>query len=188
MKKRNSGNTSIIIGASILALITLGLIGVGYSFYTNETAEEESDSSEIVEENNPYENLKKEKNFVTTPVTERESSGVGRLELEEGIPTGTYSNPPTTVNSFDESDITTDRPINSPINNYGSSVESNRLSQERFSSQTPNYSRPSSSNNFDNSNSENSLIEPLEDDDFLDVPGTNPSEDVETPSLFNSDL
>ncbi len=181
--KRNSGNISIIIGASILALMTFGLVGIVYSLYINETTQEEPDSNRIAEKNNPYQNLKREKNFVTTPVTEQKSNGGGRLEPEKGIPTGTYSNPPTTVNSFGDYDTTIDR----PFENYDSSIESNRLSQQRFGHATPDYSRPSSGNNFNNS-SNNSLVDSLENDDFLDVPDPNSHDAVETPSLLESNF
>ena len=179
--KRNSGSLSIYIGASILVLTFFGLIGAGYTYYINKTAEEETDSSEMSAENDPLENLKREKNLVTAPVTEQESSGMGTLDTETGIPTGTYSNPPTSINSGSTSDTITNRPIDS----YSSGINDNPLEQESLTNTIPDYSRPSSSNNF-NSTSDNSLLEPLDNDDFLDVPDTNPTPAVETPSPLES--
>lgn len=179
--KRNSGSISITIGASILILMSLGLAGTVYSLYLgDDDAQQESDSSTATEKNDPLARLKKEKNINITPVPEDTGSGTRTLNTETGIPTGTYSNPPTTVNSFGGSETGVER----PIDNYGSSVERNRLNQERFSSTTPDYSSPdysspASSNNFNNT-SDNSLIEPLENDDFLDTNTSTDSSEEES--------
>lgn len=177
--KRNSGSISIIIGASILILMSLGLAGTVYSLYLGDSERQESDSPETAAKNDPLARLKKEKNINITPVPEDTGSGTRTLDTETGIPTGTYSNPPTTVNSFGSSDTGIDR----PIDNYGSSVERNRLNQERFSSTTPDYSKPASSNNFNNT-SDNSLIEPLDNSDFLDTStSTSEEESLTSPAL-----
>ena len=186
--KRNSQSKAIIVGVTILSLTFVGLAGVVYSFYQNNVVGENDseDFLEKIKEEDPLEQLKKEKNINITPTTEQEGSGAGRLEPEPGIPTGTYSNPPTTIDSFGNSEPTTTT-TNRPMDNFDSSVERNRQIQSRFGSTTPDYARPSSSNNF-NDTSESSLIEPLEDDNPLDSFDSDDDESVITPSLTESPL
>ena len=185
--KRNSESKAVIIGVIILSLTFLGLAGVTYSFYQNDVVgESDSDDFSETKEDDPLEQLKREKNLDITPTAEQEESGMGTLEPEPGIPTGTYSNPPTTIDSFDDSEPTTPT-TNRPIENFDSSVERNRRIQSTFGNTTPDYSRPSSSNDF-NDTSENSLIEPLENDAPLDSFSTDDDESVITPSLTESPL
>lgn len=181
--KQKSQSPSVLIGVGLLCFTSIGLAGVVYSFYQSDTVQEQvspEDSLEMAKENDPLEQLKKEKNIIITPVPEQQGSGSTTLDTETGIPTGTYSNPPSTVESFDSS-----QPTSSPLNSLDSSVERNRLNQESLSNIAPDYSSPSSSNNFNNT-SDNSLVEPLENDDFLDNFDTDPSEAVTTPSLSES--
>ena len=184
--KRNSGNTSVLIGVCLLASVALGMGGIAYSFYRSEAAREEQESSDMANDDSPFEQLKKDNNMVTTPVTEPQGGsggGSGGINFRpEGIPTGTYSNPSTSISSFgSENPTQADR----PLENLGSSVERNRLSQERIGSDTPDYSRPSPSNNF-NSTSENSLVQPLGSDDLLEAPSTSTTKQPETSPLTES--
>ena len=179
-----SSKTPLIIGVAILIFTSLGLVGIGYTFYQNETAQEETPP--IANDNDPLEQLKKEKNINTVPVTEPEGSSPGIDSDNQGIPTGTYSEPP-------EAAIGSSEPIDEPIESrpidrsFDSSVERNRISQQRFDTATPDYNRPSSSNNFNRTN-DNSLIDSLEDDEILENPITDTEDSIITPSLIESPL
>ncbi len=175
--KKDSGYLSILAGISILAAVFLGLGGIAYSFYRSEIAEEKEESLDIANDDSPFEQLKREKNIVITPVPE-EKGGSGKIVETEGIPTGTYSNPPTEINTSGSS-------YSTEINRPNPMVESNNFNSESLIDNQPDYSRPSSSNNFNNSD-DNSLIEPLENDDFLDVPENNSDDLLETPPLTES--
>ena len=180
---KQSSKTPLIIGVIILTFTSLGLVGIGYTFYQNETAQEETQP--IANDNDPLEQLKKEKNIITVPVTEPGGSSPG-IDSDGGIPTGTYSEPP-------EAAIGSSEPIHEPIQSrpidrsFDSSVERNRISQQRFNSTTPDYNRPSSSNNF-NRTDDNSLIDSLEDDEILENPITDTEDSIITPSLIESPL
>ena len=159
MVKRKSESLSVLVGVGILALATLSSGGLAYSFYRTEIAEEKEESSDMANDDSPFEQLKKEKNMVITPVpTDRSGSGTTKSN-NSGIPIGTYSNPPTTIN---------------PTSNLYSTEAGRRINNI---DSIPDYSSPASSNNFNSTN--NSLIKPLEDNSFLDTPSTdNPSWDT----------
>lgn len=174
--KDNSGNLPVVIGVLMLFVVTLGLGGIIYSFTQSEVVQEETDnSSDFAHNNNQFEAEESDKNIIITPTPkEVEAGGSPTIDTnsETGIPTGTYSNPPTSVKSFDYSDD-----YSSDLSEqYGSSVERNRLRQQSLDSTMPDYSSPSSSNNFNRAD-DNSLVAPIEDDSFLRVPNTNNSEE-----------
>ncbi|MDJ0594233.1 MAG: hypothetical protein QNJ72_30365 [Pleurocapsa sp. MO_226.B13] len=179
--KQSSGSISIIIGVSILSVTFLGLIGVVYSVF-RDSLPEETDAPELAEDDSPFEQLKKEKNIIIVPVPEQVGSSPGiDSSSNGGIPIGKYSNPPSTINSHGSSNYRENRPIDS----FDSSVERNRQRQEAFDNTIPDYSQPSSSNNF-NRSSDNSLIESLDNDDFLDSPSNDRQERINTPPLTES--
>lgn len=181
--QKKSVSTSVLVGISLLFLVVLGMGGIAYSFYRTEIAEEIEESADMANDDSPFEQLKKEKNMVIVPVPE-ENSGSGGTNFEtEGIPTGTYSNPPSNITSTSDSySVRTNR----PIDNSDSSVYSNsRNSSRSLVDPLPNYSS-SSGSNFNRNSSNNSLIQPLEDSDFLDVPSSDRNEPIETPALGES--
>ncbi|MCC0176933.1 hypothetical protein I4641_08065 [Waterburya agarophytonicola K14] len=183
--QRDSQYLPIILGVGILFCVILGMGGIAYSFYTDQIAQEkqeEKESSYITEDDSPFEKLNREDNIVIVPVPQEEGGTTGILPSNEGIPTGTYSNPPSTIQSTANAYLTD---INRPIDNFDSSVARNRQNQERISSQFPDYSSPTSSNDF-NSTRDNSLIKPLDNSDFLEIPTTDTEESSATSSFSES--
>ena len=181
--RKDSGYLSIVLGVGILAAVFLGMGGIAYSFYRTEIAEEKEESLDMANDDSPFEQLKREKNIVITPVPEdKGGSGVRDLETE-GIPTGTYSNPPTTVTT------TSDNLHSTESNSLDSASPGDRFNSESLSESLidnqPDYQSSSSESNFD-SGSNNSLIEPLESSDFLDVPENDSDSPIETPALTES--
>lgn len=183
--RNKSVSTSVIAGISLLFLVILGMGGIAYSFYRTEIAEEQEESADMANDDSPFEQLKKEKNMVVVPVPEENQSSAGIDFEREGIPTGTYSNPPSSITPT--SDLYNSYPTeeNRPIDDSDSSVYSNRSLDRSLTDTLPDYSRPSSSNNF-NSTSDDSLVQPLEDSEFLDVPGEEREDLSETPALEES--
>ena len=181
--QKKSRYSPVLIGVVMLFIVALGMGGIAYSFYRTEIAEEQEESSDMANDDSPFEQLKKEQGIVITPVPQQEggSGGIDLNSNEEGIPTGTYSNPPAIVDST--AGLYSAEP-NRPLNNFSSSVESNQLNQERFSNDMPNYTSPSSSNNF-NSTSDNSLVEPLDNSDLLESPDETDTS-IEASPLENS--
>ena len=170
--KENSGNLPVVIGVVMLFVVTLGLGGIIYSFTQSEAVQEQTDnSSDFARNNNQLEAEQSDKNIMIAPTPkEVEAGGSPGIDTnsETGIPTGTYSNPPTSVKSFDYSDD-----YSSELSEqYGSSVERNRLRQQSLDITMPDYSSPSSSNNFNRAD-DNSLVAPIEDDSLLGVPDTD---------------
>lgn len=181
--RRNSGNISIIIGAVILFLVAFGLSGIAYSFYRAETTTEQEESEDTAEENSPFEQLERETNMVITPVPE-ELGGSGSIELEqEGIPTGTYSNPLANINPSGGSAYIPTSPDSAIIpedsDNFDNSVSS---SSDSLTDGVIDYDRPSYSNNF-KSTDDNSLVDPLEEDNFLEAPSSSTYESPTTETL-----
>ena len=176
--KENSERLPVLIGLLILSVASLGLGGLIYSFARSDTVQEQTETSEdFAQENSPSE--ESDKNILVAPApVEGEGGGMTGIDSnsETGIPTGTYSNPPSTVNSFEYSDLPEQ---NSSIHDFDSSVERNRLSQQNsqqsLDATIPDYSSPSSSNNF-NQTDDNSLIEPTEENSLLEIPDTDSDE------------
>lgn len=174
--KDNSGNLPVVIGVLMLFVVTLGLGGIIYSFTQSEVVQEETDnSSDFARNNNQLEAEESDKNIIITPTPKELEGGSGPAidnNSETGIPTGTYSDPPTSVKSFDySSDYSSDL-----SEQYGSSVEGNRIRQQSLDTTMPDYSNPSSSNNFNRAD-DDSLVAPIEDDSFLRVPDTDNNEE-----------
>ncbi len=163
--KNNSSRRLVIIGILLLSTTALILAGALNSFYSENVAPDEKNSQKTAQDYNPYEksNREDEQKIISVPPP---AAGSGRVEInndfKEGIPTGTYSNPPKTIKSLGGSSLSPE----SPLRDNNSSVERNKsigenMAAENAQSMTPNYSQPSSSNNF-NSSSSNSLVSPLE--------------------------
>ena len=172
--KENSERLPVLIGLLMLSVASLGLGGLIYSFARSDTVQEQTETSEdYAQENSPSEESDKSILVAPAPV---EGGGGGMTGIdsnsETGIPTGTYSNPPSTVNSFEYPDLPEH---NSSINDFDSSVERNRLSQQSLDATIPDYSSPSSSNNF-NQTDDNSLIEPTEENSLIEIPDTDSDE------------
>ena len=168
-----SESLSVLLGIGILALVTLSSGGIAYSFYRTEISEAKEESSEVANDDSssdsPFEQLEREKNIVTTPVP-IEQSGSGSMDSKNsGIPIGTYSNPPSTVIPTSDSYI---REETSSINGFDSFIaERDNLYEDNTIDSSPDYSRPTSSNNFNSTN--NSLVKQLEDSSFLETPTRN---------------
>ena len=174
--RKNSENLPVVIGIVMLSVAVLGLGGIMYSFAQSEAVQEQTEnSSDFAQNDSQLETEESDKNIIVAPVpTEVEGGGRTGIDTnsDTGIPTGTYSNPPTSINSFDYSDD-----YSSGLSEqYGSSVEHNRLRQQHFDAIRPDYSSPSSSNNF-NQSDDNSLVEPIAEDSLLGVPNNDSNED-----------
>ena len=161
---RNNKSIPVIVGVSILFLVPLCL---GITISTALRGDEEEVLSPNVEPEDPFTDLESKQSIKIAPVPQNQVSGGGAAtELpNEGIPTGTYSDPPASISSFGSDTSTT----SNPLDDSGSSIERNRIIQENAGSLVPEYSAPAASNNF-NRTEYNSLTTPLEDDDFLDIP------------------
>ncbi|MGF1590465.1 MAG: hypothetical protein ACFCU7_14730 [Pleurocapsa sp.] len=167
----------VIIGITLVFVVPASIGGFVYSLLSNETAEKQTENpADSNLENNPFEDLPKEENIIAPapPTNSNSASGID-LDSNQGIATGRYSNPPTTVKSFGDSGVS-DASLPPEI---VSSVERNRLIQQNIDKSIADYSTPSSSNNF-NRPEENSLIDPLEDDSFLEIPDSSNEEAATT--------
>ena len=166
MSKRN---IPIIVGVSLLILVPL-CAGVGINFAISDP---ESEAEGVPKEAfNP--NPEGMEGIKVAPVSPNEGKGSGvPLELPtEGIPTGTYSNPPTSIGSSGSGLPSSSQ----PLGDNSSSVESNQLGLESQSRNSyPRYDSPSYSTDFSGSQ-DNSLVNPLEDDSFLDAPEASDSD------------
>jgi hypothetical protein len=101
------------------------------------------------------------------------AGGGGEIDPNKGIPTGTYSNPPTTIESGSET-VAVPKKSSPPMADFASSVERNRSIQQSLNSDSvdnslPDYSSPAASNNYQNTQN-NSLIKPLEENSLLESP------------------
>jgi hypothetical protein len=111
------------------------------------------------------------------------SSGGRDLNPTTGIPTGTYSNPPTTIKSGSGIAPTDTSPQNNPqpIDDFPSSVDRNRAIQQSLNNSPgssldhsiPDYSNPAPSNNY-KSTQDSSLIKPLSESSLLKTPESTP--------------
>jgi hypothetical protein len=108
------------------------------------------------------------------------SSGGHDLNPTTGIPTGTYSNPPTTIKSGSGIAPSNASPQNNPqpTDDFPSSVDRNRAIQQSLNNSPgsysiPDYSSPAPSNNYQ-STQDNSLIEPLSESSLLETPESTP--------------
>lgn len=177
----NQKSIPLLIGVSILFLIPVGIGGFAFTSLRNDSdsAEKQTGGANSQPEGVASPGLARETNIPRTkmpaaPESNGSGAGVGSSSTQ-GIPTGTYSNPPTSITTTG-----TDLPgINRPIDDFDSSVERNKLNQESLDSFSSDYNAASSSNNFNRSDEnydENSLLTPLEDDSFLEVPESDDEE------------
>ena len=163
---------SFIFGVCLLLLIPIGVGSFTYSALRNDSQETEAKTADFQPNRNSFEGLAREQNIKPIPIAPVQTSGSAGVSYDsnQGIPIGKYSNPPTQIGSLTDS---YDSSQNQTLN-YRSSIEFNRLRQQNINSQTSDYSLPSASNNFKDTN--NSLIDPLSDDSFLSVPETESEE------------
>lgn len=172
-----------IIGVSLILIFPIGIGTIAFSVLGNDGEGQETETTNSPAEDNPFDGLAREQNIKPAPIPPAEGNGGGGVgyDSSEGIPIGRYSNPPTRIETFGEDLPNTNRPINSS----GSSVELNRWRQERekIDSTIPDYSAPSSSNNF-KSTEDNSPIDSLSDDmDMLEAPESETETENVPPAL-----
>lgn len=174
----NYKSIPVLIGVSILFLVPVGIGGFAYTLLRNENAERQpGNTANSQPERAASTGLARETNIRPLPSAPENSGGGAGIDSNstQGIPRGKYSNPPARIGSTG-----TDLPSTSrPSSYFDSSVERNRLNQDSLDSVVPDYNTPSSSNNF-NGSDDNSLLTPLEDDSFLEVPQ---SDEEELPTL-----
>lgn len=175
----NPKSIPLLIGVSILFLIPIGIGAFTYTAIQDESDSQQGEAADSQPDGAAPPGLATETNMRPRPMPSppRESRGtVEDSRSTEGIPTGKYSNPPTKIQSGG-----VDLPgATRPVDDFDSSIERNKQNQEIDTNiMRPDYSAPSSSNNFNRSD-DNSLITPLEEEDFLEVPD---SDDEEAPTL-----
>ncbi|MFM2312962.1 MAG: hypothetical protein RLZZ04_2238 [Cyanobacteriota bacterium] len=162
--------------ACICTLLLIPL-GIGALVYSSVRSEYTDQSTEKTEESSATGGSlggasTKSSNQYTFPSSES-SGGGGEIDATTGIPTGTYSNPPTTIKSGSETVPQKSTPL---TEDFASSVDRNRSIQQSLNNSSidnsfPDYSSPAPSNNYNNSQ-DNSLIKPLEENSLLESPTT----------------
>ena len=199
--KNNSSRRLVIIGILLLSTTALLLAEALNSFYSENVAPDEKNSQKTAQDYNPYEksNGEDKQKIISVPPP---AAGSGSVEtnndFKDGIPTGTYSHPPKTIKSSGSSSLSPE----SPLRDNNSSIERNKSIEENMAAENtqstiPNYSQPSSSNNFNSSTSNsltgslgggtsgnsNSPIQPLGDDSTsLEIPSSQRESRPITPS------
>lgn len=161
-----------LAGVSLLLLTTVSIGAFAYSSLRSDYAEQSTDKpGETSTKDSLTGGSATESKSKASSYPELEPSGGGDITNKTtGIPTGTYSNPPTTIETgSDVMPKTPDPSLND--DDLESSVERNKAIQQTLNQDNslPDYSRPSSSNNYHNSQ-ENSLIKPLEENSLLEAP------------------
>ena len=180
---------SMIVGISILFIVPL-FVGTAITVALQAEENEQQELKDANIENSPFSDAKSKQSLEVAPLPETGSIGSGRVDNQtEGIPTGTYSNPPDSIGSTGD-DITTTE-TSRPLEDFDSSTEDNQLRQRDNNGVFTDFSSPAASNNF-NSTDSNSLVAPLEDDSFLEVPDSDNAPTSITPSIeplgINSEL
>lgn len=172
----NYKSLPFIVGVSLLFLVPVGIGAFAYSSLRDNSDEQQTTEADSLPESSPFEGLPREQNIQAAPMPSTENGGSAEIDSDssQGIPIGKYSNPPTQIESYGKNTT----PRTRPLDDSGSIVDRNRFIQQDADRQAPDYSTPSASNNFKDTE-DNSLIEPLEDDSFLEVPET----EDETPPL-----
>lgn len=168
----NYKSVPFLAGISLLLITSISIGGFVYSSFradSTDTAGESETKTDSLGETGTNK-------IQSAPFPSVESSGVGsNNNSTTGIPTGTYSNPPTTIETGSEDLVP--KTSQSPINNFESSVDRNRAIQQTMNDSMdhsiPDYSAPASSNNY-HDNQDNSLIKPLEDDSLLESSPSDP--------------
>jgi hypothetical protein len=180
----NYKSIPFLAGICILFITPLSLGAFVYSSFRADSTETADDSTA---KNDSLGGLATESNIKAAPLPLSESgSGGSNTDSTTGIPTGKYSNPPTTIETGSEELIP--QTSQNPIDNFDSSVDRNRAIQQTMNDSIndsidpsiPDYNAPASSNNY-NDTQENSLIEPLEDDSLLEAPTSTPETDPLAP-------
>ena len=178
----NHKSIPLLIGVSILFLIPIGIGAFTFTALQGDSKQEQTGEAADSQPDgaSPY-GLSTETNIRPRPMPQssegRGEGAIGDHSATEGIPTGKYSNPPTRIRAGEVY-----MPgATSPIDNFDSSVERNKQNQN-IDTTLPDYSAPSSSNNFDsnlNRSDDDSLITPLEEEeDFLEVPDSDDDEEL----------
>jgi len=167
---KNQTSVSMIVGISILFLVPLFVgTAITAAFQAEENEQQEIEDAGV--ESSPFSDAKSKQSLEVTPLPETGSIGSGTVENQiQGIPTGTYSNPPASFSSSGD-DVTTTDTSRRPLEDFDSSIEENQLRQRENNSFVTDFSSPAASNNFNNTES-NNLVNPL-DDSFLEVPESN---------------
>mgnify|MGYP003433528533 CR=1 FL=1 len=184
----NYKSIPFLAGICILFITPLSLGAFVYSSFRADSTDQSTDSAEdSTAKNNSLGGLATESNIKAAPLPLSESgSGGSNTDSTTGIPTGKYSNPPTTIETGREELIP--QTSQNPIDNFESSVDRNRAIQQTMNDSTndsmdpliPDYNAPASSNNY-NDTQDNSLIEPLEDDSLLEAPTSTSETDPLAP-------
>ncbi|MEN9567144.1 MAG: hypothetical protein RLZZ69_2340 [Cyanobacteriota bacterium] len=196
----NYKSIPFLAGLCLLFITPLSLGAFVYSSFRADVTEQSSETAEdSTEQNDSLGGLTTESNIKTAPSPLPESgSGVSNTDSTTGIPTGKYSNPPTTLETGSDGLIpqTSQEPIDN-FDNLGSSVDRNQAIQQTINDpsdsidssaySTPDYSSPSSSNNY-NDTQDNSLIQPAENDSLLETPESDSllEPPTENDSLFET--
>jgi hypothetical protein len=189
----NYKSIPFLAGISILLITPLSMGAFVYSSFRADSTDQSTETEKGSTAKSDSFGGSASSNIKAAPLPLSESgSGGGNADSTTGIPTGTYSNPPTTIETGSEELIpTTSR---SPINNFESSVDRNRAIQQTMNDlsnhSVPDYSSPASSNNYQDTQ-DNSLITPVEDDSLttpveedslLEAPDSNSEAIPLTPS------
>lgn len=184
----NYKSIPFLAGICILFITPLSLGAFVYSSFRADSPDQSSDSAEdSTAKKDSLGGLSTESNIKAAPLPLSESgSGASNSDSTTGIPTGKYSNPPTTIETGREGLIP--QTSQNPIDNFESSVDRNQAIQQTMNDSTndsmdpsiPDYNAPASSNNY-NDTQENSLIEPLEDDSLLEAPTSTSETDPLAP-------
>ena len=184
----NYKSIPFLAGICILFITPLSLGAFVYSSFRADSTDQSTDSAEgSTAKNNSLGGLATESNIKAAPLPLSESgSGGSNTDSTTGIPTGKYSNPPTTIETGSEELIP--QTSQNPIDNFESSVDRNRAIQQTISDSNdsldhsiPDYSSPASSNNYHDTQ-DNSLIQPAEDDSLLEAPESDTEAIPLTPS------
>jgi hypothetical protein len=184
----NYKSIPFLAGICILFITPLSLGAFVYSSFRADSTDQSTDSAEdSTAKNDSLGGLATESNIKAAPLPLSESgSGGSNTDSTTGIPTGKYSNPPTTIETGSEELIP--QTSQNPIDNFESSVDRNQAIQQTMNDSIndsmdpsiPDYNAPASSNNY-NDTQENSLIEPLEDDSLLEAPTSTSETDPLAP-------
>ncbi len=171
----NYKSVPFLAGVSLLLITSLSIGGFVYSSFRADSTDTAGESKTETDSlgGTGTDQMK------SAPFPSVESSGAGsNTDSTTGIPTGTYSNPPTKIETGSEDLVP--KTSQSPINNFESSVDRNRAIQQSMNDSNdsidhsiPDYSAPASSNNYHDTQ-DNSLIEPLEDDSLLESSPSDP--------------
>jgi hypothetical protein len=163
---------------SILLLIPVGIGALVYSSVSNDRTDQSSKKAGESTAATSFAGESARKS--STQFAPSVPSGGGHdLKPTTGIPTGTYSNPPTTIESG--RGIAPSSTSQQATDDFPSSVDRNRAIQQSLNDSpsssldlsVPDYSDPAPSNNYQ-STQDNSLIKPLSESSLLETPESTP--------------